>query len=289
MASEWRKDARAAMYMTGWLCMWMWMPIGCEQVKPDPDPTVNQAVVDRVLNPVDPQPDPVQPEPAGMVFSLNESVVTQRPRPDKRLIVFTEEDCIPCQVQKPLLTTAAEDMGLSVGTGMDVEFLDCTDNSAEQGRRKVEQIPCFILIDAQGNEISRAVGGPRWKPLLEQMRPRDITRAAGMSLGTLKGSREKVLGLIEALRPVLGDGGKVSMTYAGQKSPTVQVSGVDVSFAASTTFTWTMAEDTLRCEFNPAPVARVKGFPIKFRGMKVTAERIVVDIPWLPDAEIEVK
>ena len=261
---------------------------GCPSAEAEPTPKIDPAVVDRVLNPVDPQPDPAQPEPAGMVFSLNEAVVTQRPRPDKRLIVFTAEDCPPCKVQGPLIVTAAEDMGLSVGPGMDVEFKDCVQNSAEQIRRKVERIPCAILVDAQGDEIGRAVG-PNWKPLLEQMRPRDITRAAGMSLGTLKGSREKVLGLIETLRPILGDGGKLSMSYAGQKSPTVQVSGVDVSFAASTTFTWTMAEDTLRCEFNPAPVARVKGFPIKFRGMKVTAERIVVDIPWLPDAEIEVK
>lgn len=256
-------------------------------------PAVDQATVDRVLadEPAKPAPPKPAPELEGMTFTANAAVMQLAPRPDKRLLAFGDEACPLCIADKPLLIAGVEAAGLSHGIndGDDVQLIDCTTYPDLQSKYGVTKIPQYIVVDAAGAVQRSATGLGTWKSLLSDLRPKDVTRAAGQSLGTLSGASSKIRSVIDTLRPLLGDGGKLAITYTGPASPEIGVSGINITFANPTTLTWTFTDDVLRCEFNPSPTAKVKGFPVKFRGLKLTPEKIVVDIPWLPDAVIEVR
>lgn len=236
------------------------------------------------------------PEPAPCL-ALDDTVFLQ-PRPDLRLLCFGAEGCAPCAVDKPKIEEATKAAGLTCTAfdNADVQLIDCEESPKTTARYQVERIPCYVLIDGHGDEVQRAVGGGTWPELLKRITGTApaSSRAAGLRIGSLEGGRTSIVRLIDGLRPLLRDGGSLSLTYQVPKGPraaepAITFGGKVFRLGNPTQLAWSLEGDVLRCQLSPPAVVYVKGFPVKLRGVKLTPERILVDIPWLPDGEIEVR
>jgi len=217
-----------------------------------------------------------------------------QPRPDVRLLVFGAAWCGPCRTDKPQIKAAAEAAGLTCTdlNDADVQLIDVDESPKTAARYSINAVPAFVLVDRDGTKLRHLTGGG-WPGLLQELTQRAPASSSptGLPIGTLDGGRASIERLIGGLRPLLGDGGTLSVTYtaAGGRPASVDVAGVPIQLGNPTKLSWTLSGDVLRVQLDPPAVARVKGFPVKLRGVKVSPDRILVDVPWLPDGEIRVR
>lgn len=240
-----------------------------------------------------PNPAPLEPVPRLELDDPRGCLL--QPRPDCRLLCLGGTWCGPCVIDKPKIEAAAKAAGLSCSpyNGADVQQIDIDESPKAAARYQSDRYPLYVLVDRDGNELARQVGGGTWPTLLQQINQRapQSSGPAGLRIGTLDGGRTSIAAVIEQLRPLLQDGGKLSVTYqaASGKPATIDVAGQPIQLGNPTQLAWTLKGDVLRCQLTPPATATVKGFPVQLRGVQLSEKRIIVDIPWLPDAEIDVR
>jgi hypothetical protein len=99
--------------------------------------------------------------------------------------------------------------------------------------------------------------------------------------------------VIESLRPLIGDGGKLSFEYAKDGRPAVlRTTAGTVTIPARCTATWSMPKpNELQVKLSESIRIQPGSFPITIEvtGFAITEDKLTASIPWLPDAVIELR
>jgi thiol-disulfide isomerase/thioredoxin len=240
-----------------------------------------------VLTPRTP-PIPSKPvAPPTLHLELDESAIAPPAR--RRLLVFGARWCGPCLADKPLLESGATKAGLTCGpeSDKDVQLIDIDESPRTTARYQVTRLPTAILIEPDGAVVKQVIGAGGGKSLLPQLATPTAAHTSRV-IGALSGARSQVAEWITRLRPLLGSGGQLQMTYTGTIEPEISIGGRTIRFSKKTTLTWSLrdSDSTLQVAFQPPPTVAVGLLSVGIRTVRLREDRITVDLPWLPDAEI---
>jgi hypothetical protein len=118
----------------------------------------------------------------------------------------------------------------------------------------------------------------------------DLRPLGAIHVGTLTGQRDKIAAVIETLRPLLGEGGTLTMQLdRGGDSPAVIPLGEGISVAVGNPLVmrYTLSGDVLTCRFEePLPRGRISwGLPLEQPVSAVSASvaEVVLELPRAPD------
>lgn len=204
-----------------------------------------------------------------------------------RIVLVTAESwCAPCIAQAPLIASSLEESGL----GGSVTILDEQDPEAIKYR--VSSVPTWIILDEQNRERRRQAGGFTTRQQVDQFiaswlgNPKQAPAAPmGFRAGTLKGARENIRKLISVMRPLLEQGGSIKMITSKLD---LSLAGAGVTVPKDCEMAWSMKDDRLKIGFNKPLGLKAKGLNLSIRSVTIDEERVNIDLPWFPDAELQV-
>lgn len=78
----------------------------------------------------------------------------------KTIYYFTADWCQPCKRTRPIVEELNKDQSLAK-----FQIIDVDDNMDLASNFKVTSVPTFILLDGEGKEINRIIGGKTRKEL----------------------------------------------------------------------------------------------------------------------------
>lgn len=115
--------------------------------------------------------------------------------------------------------------------------------------------------------------------------------ASAFTVGTVK-ARGEVAALLATFRPLLGNGGKLSLTYNRSGGEVVFVAaGLRVQIPPQTQIDWTLVGDALQISFSKPIVFSPVNWPTSFQinGLRVAEDSAVVQMPWMIDMRVRVE
>jgi len=281
---------------------------GRDKVQPDPAPVVQSCSVGELLQEPTPAFPPKaaeaaveeinhQPEPK-VEFLLEPAAEEELAKvpslPTMQAMVFSTVGCAPCIRMHRELEEVLPKSGWTVGGGGDCMI--CFRDSGHEVYG-ITTFPTTVFL-VGGREVDRAVGYLPPQDVADRLnaafaKRMDATQSQAVSaipIGTLH-ARDQVAQLLDAVRPILQDGGTITLTYSGTNIKLPLSDGVEVTAANKVTATWSMKGDALHLKLDPPPKIKVSGMPVSqsLSGVAVSVDSITAELPWFPDLKVRVR
>ncbi len=152
-----------------------------------------------------------------------------------------------------------------------------------------------------GQVIQNWPSGTRWADMSQALRKAlddPVVSQPGtvgfISLGSIP-ARQEISALLDSLRPILGNGGKIQTTYTrkGHLAPLElpQLSGMSLIIPEQTDLTWTMHGESLVINASKPVIIQTGGWlagSIRIQGVTIGKEKIVPSVAGIPDPVIRV-
>jgi hypothetical protein len=197
--------------------------------------------------------------------------------------------CIPCEVAWKRIEAELKPIGWTTGPGGHFRQL-----SIVQGEHR--PVPFYELVS--GGEVVKtwdhtATPVELAKALhAEQTAAKAAPAVGAVRIATAPG-KVVAKSVIESLKPLIGDGGKLSFEYARDGRPAViKTQAGTVTIPAKCVATWSMSKpNELQVKLSESIRIQPGSFPvtIEVTGFSVTEDKLTASIPWLPDAVIELR
>lgn len=214
--------------------------------------------------------------------------------PTMQAMVFSTAGCAPCARMHRDLEEVLPKSGWTVGGGG--ECMICFRDSGSEVYG-ITTFPTTVFL-VGGREVDRAVGYLPPQDVADRLNAAFATRLAtaesqsvsAIPIGTLH-AKDQVTQLLDAVRPILQDGGTVTLTYSGSSIKLPLSDGVEVTAANKVTATWSMKGDALHLKLDPPPKIKVSGMPVSqsLSGVAVSVDSITAELPWFPDLKVRVR
>lgn len=215
-------------------------------------------------------------------------------------LMFTARWCAACQAARSDFEAWLQRSGWRVDAAPDahVRIIDADERPDLVQSLDVRVYPTFILMRGE-TELSRMEGYPgKWELV---RRYQDAVRDAGpivsaVTMGTLKGARQNIADVISLFRPLLGEGGTMTLRIERSGDSNVFVPlGDRLSLRASDPLemTYTLENDVLTCRFGePYPRGRITlGVPVEqaISAVTLSVSEVVIELPRAPDIRLTVE
>jgi hypothetical protein len=211
--------------------------------------------------------------------------------PDFHIVQLTSPQCTKCQPAWQVLQVALVRNGWTFGPGKWFRQETVAFNrplpayQLRVGSAVLKEWPAGVKPEELALALSDAVTTPRAaKPKIE--RP-----ASAFTVGSLK-AREQVAALLATMRPLLGNGGKLSIDYSrnGADAPFV-LAGVRIQIPAKTRIDWTMRGEVLQVSFSQPITFSPVQWPTSFTvtGFAIGETSVTMQMPWMIDMRIGVE
>jgi hypothetical protein len=197
--------------------------------------------------------------------------------------------CKPCEVAWKRIEAELKPIGWTTGPGGHLRQI-----SIVQGESR--PVPFYELVS--GGQVVRtwdhtATPVELAKALhAEQTAAKAAPAVGAVQIATAPG-KVAAKSVIESLKPLIGDGGKLSFEYSKDGRPAVvKTQAGTVTIPAKCVATWSMPRaNELQVKLSESIRIQPGSFPvtIEVTGFSVTEDKFTASIPWLPDAVIELK
>ncbi|MFO0918202.1 MAG: thioredoxin family protein [Planctomycetaceae bacterium] len=213
--------------------------------------------------------------------------------------MFTADWCAPCQAARHDFEGWLKRSGWRVDESpqAEVRIIDIDREPQIAQEFAIRTYPTFLLMQ-NGKELRRLDSYPGREQLVQLFQ--DAVHAApaagAISVGTITGQRDNIARLIASARPLLGEGGTVTLAWdrAGS-APAVLPLGEHFSIRVekSLTMTYTMDGDVLTCRFSsPYPRGRFRfGLPVEqtVSAVSLSMSEVLFELPRAPDVRLRVE
>jgi hypothetical protein len=220
--------------------------------------------------------------------------------PRTQWLMFTAEWCPACRIARAYFEVGLKRGGWMVDSApaAHVRLIDA-DREPELVRTwNVRAFPTFVLMQGD-RELRRTEGYPGRGELVDRFRNAEqaaLRNVRAVSVGTLKGERQNIANVIAAFRPILGDGGTLTVTLdrRGESEIAWPIDDrITVLAGNPLTMTYSLQGDVLTCRFaEPHPRGRFQfGVPVEQAVSSVTlsVDEVVIALPRAPDLRLRVE
>lgn len=215
-------------------------------------------------------------------------------------LMFTAEWCVPCRTARNDFEPWLKRSGwvVSESQAAHIRLVDGERQANLVQQQGIRLFPTFVLMQ-DGRELRRHEGYPGRTELVRQFQDAVRTEppAVGtISVGTLKGQRDNIAGLISVFRPLLGTAGTLTVRLDRPGTPTAVLSlGDRLSIHADSplVMNYTLKADVLTCRFaEPYPRGRFTfGLPVEqsVSSVSLSVSEVVLELPHAPDVRLKVE